>query len=137
MKTEKNSTTLTEFMQVMQPRTKKGRSWANEDVAESASAPVPSSSTSNVRISAPTPATKAKVKKPKTDSGVVSIDEPQVEVEEPRDEAMSDLDWMKRRMQRGINDPTASAAFEQSDGNAEDQEHEEEVPSAGEQKVEL
>ncbi|KAJ7688673.1 hypothetical protein B0H17DRAFT_1160253 [Mycena rosella] len=72
---------LDEYLEVMQPRGNKGRTWANE------AAPVP------------------------TDPPVAdTMDE---DTEPVREEGLSDLDWMKRRMSK--NADVVEKAFEQSD----------------------
>ncbi|KAJ7771764.1 hypothetical protein B0H16DRAFT_1451806 [Mycena metata] len=77
---------LDEYLQVMQPRGNKGRTWANESAAV---APVEV---------APDP---------------VSSNDMDVDTEPAREEGLSDLDWMKRRMSK--NADVVEKAFEQSD----------------------
>ncbi|KAJ7771000.1 hypothetical protein DFH07DRAFT_804474 [Mycena maculata] len=78
---------LDEYMQVMQPRGNKGRTWANE--------------------AAPTVAAEAAPPEA-TDADAMDPDgEPQ------REEGLSDLDWMKRRMSKNVD--VKEKVFEQSD----------------------
>lgn len=77
----KKDAQVEEFMHVMQPRTKKARTWANDDPALDAS-------------SGPVDAT-MKDADAELDTGNGDEDEGTVE-------EVDDLEWMKRRMQRGI-----------------------------------
>ncbi|KAJ7506616.1 hypothetical protein B0H11DRAFT_237636 [Mycena galericulata] len=77
---------LDEYLKVMQPRGNKGRTWANE------AAPA-------VPLELPTDPTDA--------------DEMDQDGEPLREEGLSDLDWMKRRMSKNVD--VAEKAFEQSD----------------------
>ncbi|KAJ6536704.1 hypothetical protein DFH09DRAFT_1178549 [Mycena vulgaris] len=72
---------LDEYLQVMQPRGNKGRTWANEAAPEPTEPPV-----------------------------AEKMDE---DTEPVREEGLSDLDWMKRRMSK--NADVVEKAFEQSD----------------------
>lgn len=88
---------MDEYLQVMQSRNKNGPSWANE-------APPPPPPTQPD----PTPTSR---KEDKVADGAPKEGE-------ERDEAMSDLDWMKRRMTQGVDAADATLeekAFEQSD----------------------
>ncbi|KAJ7248475.1 hypothetical protein C8J57DRAFT_1358341 [Mycena rebaudengoi] len=80
---------LDEYLKVMQPRGNKGRTWANE------AAPV---------------------------EPVVSVEPPvedvDMEREPPREEGLSDLDWMKRHMSK--NADIVEKAFEQSGDEADE-----------------
>ncbi|PBK60975.1 RNA-binding domain-containing protein [Armillaria solidipes] len=80
---------LGEFMEVMQPRTKKGPSWANETQPEAST----SSRTLDVDMQ---------------DPGVQALD-----VEPVNQEGLSDLDWMKRHLSKKVDED--ERAFEQSD----------------------
>ncbi|KAK0477584.1 hypothetical protein IW261DRAFT_1565894 [Armillaria novae-zelandiae] len=80
---------LGEFMEVMQPRTKKGPSWANEAQ--------PEASTSSRTLD-------------------VDMQDPEVQaqdVEPVNQEGLSDLDWMKRHLSKKVDED--GRAFEQSD----------------------
>ncbi|KAI0334194.1 hypothetical protein GY45DRAFT_1243119 [Cubamyces sp. BRFM 1775] len=93
-----------EFLQVMQPRTKKGPSWKDD---EPAPGPVASSSTgptSELSKKAKTP--KKKPESPDEDS----------EQQTAQVEAVSDLDWLKRHTKPTLDDVEAPGrVFEQSD----------------------
>lgn len=75
------------YMEVMQPRTKKGPSWANEATAEASTA----------------------IHQPAESQNVEMADV----AETSKEEGMSDLDWMKRRMSEKVDN--VEKAFEQSD----------------------
>ncbi|KAJ6615636.1 hypothetical protein B0H10DRAFT_2164825 [Mycena sp. CBHHK59/15] len=77
---------LDEFLQVMQRQGNKGRTWANE----------------------PAPAAPVEALKDPTLTEHIEID-----IEPAREEGLSDLDWMKRRMSKNVN--VVEKAFEQSD----------------------
>lgn len=78
-----------EFLQVMQPRNKKGPSWANEPQSE------PSLTSKEAEIA----------------QGVDA--QVPAEVVGDKDEGLSDLDWMKRHMSKKADE--VERAFEQSD----------------------
>ncbi|OJA12467.1 hypothetical protein AZE42_10513, partial [Rhizopogon vesiculosus] len=88
-----SASSLDQFMDVMQPRTKKGPLWANE----------------------------AKESHPV----LPTIDPPETDTipEGPGDnEAISDLEWMRRRM-KSVSDVSPAKVFEQSDDEHEDVDH--------------
>ncbi|KAH9856242.1 hypothetical protein C2E23DRAFT_810772 [Lenzites betulinus] len=93
-----------EYLQVMQPRTKKGPSWKDEEPTlasvASSSATIPDSSSK-------------KGKKPKgNQESAMHTDD----AEEPRDAPpQSDTDWLKRHMKTSLDEVDAAKAFEQSD----------------------
>ncbi|KAJ7094410.1 hypothetical protein C8R44DRAFT_814432 [Mycena epipterygia] len=76
---------LDEYLQVMQPQGNKGRTWANEATPVSAEVPTD----------------------PADADGMDEDTEP------VREEGLSDLDWMKRRMSKNVD--VVEKAFEQSD----------------------
>ncbi|KAG6866156.1 hypothetical protein C0991_008110 [Blastosporella zonata] len=78
---------LDEFMKVMQPRNKKGPLWANDAPSETPVVPVP---------------------EPEVDQDVPMTDDSAA-----RDETISDLEWMKRRMESTVD--VVEKVFEQSD----------------------
>ncbi|EGO28739.1 hypothetical protein SERLADRAFT_459485 [Serpula lacrymans var. lacrymans S7.9] len=96
---EKSDPNLDEFMKVMQPRTKKGPSWANE-ASQHNQALLP----------------------PVVDVTPVPVEENNQEGDEGKnDEGISDLDWMKRRMtQKMDNINLQERVFQQSDDEDED-----------------
>ncbi|KAH7925005.1 RNA-binding domain-containing protein [Leucogyrophana mollusca] len=86
---------LDTFMKVMQPRTKKGPSWANE-AEESHPTPIPVPNDTPVEA------------------------EPELHPEQDGEE-ISDLEWMRRRMkQQTISSSDPEKAFHQSDGKQDD-----------------
>jgi multiple RNA-binding domain-containing protein 1 len=91
-------------MDVMQPRNKQGRSWANE-------AP-PDEDTIMADPSSASQSTKPS-KKDKRKGSTNAEDGP--DSNEGRAEGMSDLDWMKSRMRRGIEESKDDKVFHQSD----------------------
>jgi multiple RNA-binding domain-containing protein 1 len=111
---------LDEYMEVMQPRTKKGPSWANE--AHSQPQPdATSSSIGNVHSSRV-----ALIEKAEVDA---EEEEKSESMDGKKEEGISDLDWMKRRMKENIE--ATEKVFEQSDdemdGGADDHEASREV----------
>jgi multiple RNA-binding domain-containing protein 1 len=104
----KRDAELAEFMQTMQPRSKRGPAWANDGPVAPPAGP---------------DAKKGKKAKRVTETDAVPEDEEwggigaagtESEVEpEPEQQGMSDLDWMRRRMSTGVD--TAGKAFVQSD----------------------
>ncbi|KZP05093.1 RNA-binding domain-containing protein [Athelia psychrophila] len=103
----KKAAQLDEFLEVMQPRNKKGPSWANEASSQPAPAIEPISN------AAP----------PSTANGDINSMEVDVAENignEEKGEEMSDLDWMKRRMSQATDvAPVTEKAFEQSDDEDE------------------
>lgn len=100
----KKAAQLDEFLEVMQPRTKKGRSWANEDnVAPNA----------EIQAESSTAASKVKSKnKAPEDTRQVSEDPGQ----EQQD--LDDIEWMKRRMTKALDvevEAVEEKAFQQDD----------------------
>lgn len=101
----KPSTQLDEYMQVMQPRTKKGPLWVNDSSAQTQP-----SSIGNVRTS--------RVEFIETiGKGDEQKDEAQNETVDKEGEGISDLDWMKRRMKENLE--SVERVFEQSDDDDE------------------
>ncbi|KAG6889211.1 hypothetical protein C0995_002671 [Termitomyces sp. Mi166 len=103
MKTTKEETTnekhktddqLEEFMKVMQPRNKKGPSWANDAPSVEPVVPQP---------------------EPVPGSEGVEEDVPLVNDKAAHDETISDLEWMKRRMGSTVEAVENEKVFEQSD----------------------
>ncbi|KDQ50583.1 hypothetical protein JAAARDRAFT_199829 [Jaapia argillacea MUCL 33604] len=92
---------LDEFMKVMQPRTK-GRTWANEEAAPLSTA-VPSASS-----------VKKGAKAKEEPDGVV-VDGGAEGGAEVREEGMSDLDWMRKRMSKAVDSGVEEKVFEQDD----------------------
>ncbi|KAG6828468.1 hypothetical protein H0H92_007834 [Tricholoma furcatifolium] len=86
-----------EFMKAMQPRTKKGPAWANDEVPAPVAAVVPPDNEAQQEADG---------------DGDTQMKEPEPEAE-ARDEAISDLEWMRRRM--GNSSTVDEKAFEQSD----------------------
>ncbi|KAH9943660.1 hypothetical protein B0H21DRAFT_810303 [Amylocystis lapponica] len=104
---------LDEFMQIMQPRTKKGPSWANEDATPLAS------TTTGIPVSAST--SKKLTLKSKavdtTNNGLEDGTQPS-----HTDTGLSDTDWLKRHTKQAIEeseDAVPEKAFSQSDGEGE------------------
>ncbi|PFH49280.1 hypothetical protein AMATHDRAFT_48833 [Amanita thiersii Skay4041] len=91
-KNERKNTQLDKFMSVMKPRTKKGPSWANEETTNPSTAPTRSS---------------------KQMDNVAETSNDESNQEKPSDEAISDLDWMKRHMSKSV--ANVDKVFEQSD----------------------
>lgn len=91
---------LDEYLEVMQPRAKKGPSWANEAQAH--------------------PDLAAPDTTPKLNDKTAGDDEKPKE--EEREEGISDLDWMRRRMTQTVDsvDTVPEKAFEQSDDEMDD-----------------
>ena len=96
-KKKKHDDQLDEFMQVMQPRTKKGPSWANE--FDTGTGP---SSTSAGK---------------QTKTG--KAEDKNADVNDEKNDNISDLDWMKQRMSKAVDDE-AEKAYEQSDDGEKD-----------------
>ncbi|KAI8992839.1 RNA-binding domain-containing protein [Trametes punicea] len=97
-----------EFLQVMQPRTKKGPSWKDDDAMP---APVASSSSATVAEST------KKRKKSKDNEVVTSVGDDDGGQEEQQDkpaEALSDLDWLKKHTKATL-DEEVEKVYEQSD----------------------
>ncbi|KAI0078426.1 hypothetical protein K474DRAFT_1593990 [Panus rudis PR-1116 ss-1] len=84
---------LEEFMQVMQPRSKKGPSWANDESLQVPGAPSTSKSKQKEKVSPETP-------------------EDQSDTDDEQAAPASDMDWLKRHMKSNLDD---EKAFEQSD----------------------
>ncbi|KAI0632765.1 hypothetical protein C8Q77DRAFT_1058693 [Trametes polyzona] len=104
-----------EFLHVMQPRTKKGPSWKDEEpvvpVASTSGHPVPADEASKKR------------KKQVKDDTVHSANEE----DQPRDtEPVSDLDWLKRHMKTSLDEAEAPSekVFEQSDDEHQSEDEE-------------
>ncbi|KAH9887035.1 hypothetical protein C8Q73DRAFT_748774 [Cubamyces lactineus] len=92
-----------EFLQVMQPRTKKGPSWKDDEPA----GPVASTSTGATSESSK----KAKSSKPKPEDLAEDSEQQIVQTD-----AVSDLDWLKRHTKTTLDDLEAPGrVFEQSD----------------------
>jgi multiple RNA-binding domain-containing protein 1 len=86
-----------QFMEVMQPRSNKGPSWANETETgglRSTSKPIPSKTKSHERDLA---------------DGNVGVSAGAGEETQQQESGMSDLDWMKRRMTTRIDSADAEA----------------------------
>lgn len=96
MPKNKKDAQVEEFMQVMQPRTKKARTWANDDLALDAS---------NISV------TDSTMKGGDVSDAALGTNH-EDEVEGILEE-VDDLEWMKRRMQRGIKSVDESKAFSQ------------------------
>ncbi|GLB44335.1 putative RNA recognition motif containing protein [Lyophyllum shimeji] len=86
-----------QYMKVMQPRTKKARTWANEEQPEPAAVPIPEQEP-----------------EPEVAEGDVAMRD---ETSAAKDEAVSDLEWMKQRMSKTVD--VVERAFEQSDDEDE------------------
>jgi multiple RNA-binding domain-containing protein 1 len=99
----KNVGQLDEYMQVMKPRTKNGPSWANEAHSQ------PQSDVTSPIVHP----SRAKL----VENAEVAEEEQEKEDDEDlsaeREEGISDLDWMKRRMTQNIDG--TDKAFEQSE----------------------
>lgn len=109
MKPSKEDSTLAEFLDVMKPRNKKDRSWANDpdpNVASTSASAAPMTAVEPIQDpSSSTSKTKSKQR--------IDDDTPMADAAAPaadtNDEAVSDLEWMRRRM--GSSDvETATAA---------------------------
>lgn len=107
-----SSSQLTEFMQVMKPRTKNGRTWANDDVVTTTSAL--SSTTVNEAGSSPS----KKGKDNASAAGVSAVEDVSIEPETGQ-EPVSDMDWLKQRQKKVLQSDSSTKAFEQSDDEAE------------------
>ncbi|KAI0370963.1 hypothetical protein BV20DRAFT_1071162 [Pilatotrama ljubarskyi] len=106
-KTDAKGDLAVEFLQVMQPRTKKGPSWKDDDPA-----PAPVASTSAL---AEAEATK-KGKKSKDKAKKAEEEGEQPEQADAAAEPVSDLDWLKRHMKPTLEDPEEpEKVYEQSD----------------------
>jgi multiple RNA-binding domain-containing protein 1 len=113
----KNAAQLDEYTKVMQPRTKKGPLWANEALQPQ---PQPSSSCiGNVHAS--------RLKLVEKVGADVNEKETDEKEDEEKDEGISDLDWMKKRMTQNIE--AAEKVFEQSDDEMNHELNEEESPT--------
>ncbi|KAI0776697.1 RNA-binding domain-containing protein [Trametes elegans] len=96
-----------EFLQVMQPRTKKGPSWKNDDPA-----PGPVVSTS----ADATAATSGKKRKKSKDKDTADLEQTAHEEASSAAEPVSDLDWLKRHTKPTLDVAEApEKVFEQSD----------------------
>ena len=101
---------LDEFMQVMQPRTRKGPSWKDDDAV------LPATVAGSVKI-------EKKSSSKQRDAESSHIDERNGDsIDDEADEnqqnaAVSDMDWLKRHMKSNldISDHTTEKVFEQSD----------------------
>ncbi|KZT00240.1 RNA-binding domain-containing protein [Laetiporus sulphureus 93-53] len=104
-----------EFMQVMQPRVKKGPSWANDAVA-----PVPGPSTLKSANDAKVDSDSSRATKNKQSKKLAEVEDnekaPSPE-EAATSEAISDMDWFKRHTKSALDDPELEPqrVFEQSD----------------------
>lgn len=101
-----------EFLQVMQPRTKKGPSWADGEIPQ----PVASTSTA----AEPSTAKKPKGENPSADPA--AMEDQQTEEAQPDAEVVSDMDWLKRHMRPTLDDELSvtDKVFEQSDDEDEE-----------------
>ncbi|TDL26946.1 RNA-binding domain-containing protein [Rickenella mellea] len=111
-------TQLDEFLQVMQPRTKKGRSWANEDNTVSVTTDHPPA-----RPDVKATAEKTTKDAPTTDNTHDSS--PDNNEAEEENAEIDDMEWMKRRMKQQLeiaNDPVEKV-FEQEDEDDAGEEH--------------
>lgn len=91
----------------MQPRTKKGRTWANDDAAELKAPPT----ASTVQVQA-----KAKEASGAPDDPAAVAEDSVMEDGQANTEEMDDLEWMKRRMgQNQTFDRDDEKVFEQDD----------------------
>ncbi|RDB18321.1 Multiple RNA-binding domain-containing protein 1 [Hypsizygus marmoreus] len=93
--TSKSDAQLDEFMKVMQPRAKKGPAWANDAQSEQ---PV------------------ATLLEPNVSEDVAMADDKSAGA--PKEEGISDVDWMTRRMTRTVD--VVEKVFEQSDDEDEE-----------------
>ncbi|TEB23078.1 RNA-binding domain-containing protein [Coprinellus micaceus] len=96
----KGNKQLDEFMEVMQTRTKKGPSWAND------------ASTAEPAMPDPSPSTISSTKKQSDDEDVAMEDAAEAA---PAGEPMSDMEWLKQRMSSNVDNVVEEKAFEQSD----------------------
>ena len=93
----KKDTQLEEFLHVMQPRTKKQRTWANEDsVVDSKSPPIP-------------PLDPVMEMTPEAGASSTDIQNP-IDAESENDivEEVDDFEWMRRRMKRDLDSTVQS-----------------------------
>ncbi|CDO68079.1 hypothetical protein BN946_scf184788.g10 [Trametes cinnabarina] len=95
-----------EFLQVMQPRTKKGPSWKDDDPTPAAVA----STSSAAEVEVDKKAKKAKDKK----CVVADTTDEQPELQDAPTEGLSDLDWLKKHTRATLDEPVEKG-FEQSD----------------------
>ncbi|KAI0350955.1 hypothetical protein OH77DRAFT_1488172 [Trametes cingulata] len=124
-KTDAKGDLADEFLQVMQPRTKKGPSWKDDDPA-----PAPVASTSAI----PDAEANKKGKKSKEKKDKAKKAEEDGEQAEAAAEPVSDLDWLQRHMKPTLDEAEAlEKVFEQSDDepmrDAESDEEDEEDSS--------
>ncbi|OBZ74791.1 Multiple RNA-binding domain-containing protein 1 [Grifola frondosa] len=118
---------LSTFMQVMQPRTKKGPSWANGD---SVAQPIASTSVSNEPSSLQS--------KSKTREAPAILDSRDDETEAVLNEGISDLDWLKQRTKQTselLDDDTPARVFDQSDDEKMDDTEEHKGDTPGEPPI--
>ncbi|KAJ3505825.1 hypothetical protein NMY22_g17442 [Coprinellus aureogranulatus] len=116
----KGNRQLDQFMEVMQPRTKKGPSWANDAATAEPVIPEPAA------LPAPT-------REPTGDEDVAMEDATE---EAPAAEPISDMDWLKQRVSSNVDKVVEEKAFEQSDDedDTKDRQMEVEQPKAEERK---
>lgn len=93
---------LSEYLHVMQPRTKKGPSWKDEGPAVT---PVASSSVANVGSSAKT------VEKPMKGESTALVTKPR----DVSPQHVSDKDWLQKHMKANLDEVETNKAYEQSD----------------------
>lgn len=102
---------LSEFLQVMRPRNKKDRSWANDDPQVTASV-VPSANRNTSLEGPSSPQVRTNpLDIPKSTRSQKRLD-PKIPDTEPiaDDDTVSDLEWMKRRMGQVLLDDTDAVA---------------------------
>ncbi|TFY67177.1 hypothetical protein EVJ58_g1792 [Rhodofomes roseus] len=118
---------LEEFLQVMQPRTKNGPSWADNDaLPQPTSSKGPRSAGTGDDVVADEKKGKKGTDKQRhadTMDGDAPLENTQPDVTE----AVSDMDWFKQRTKAVLDEPDVSdRAFEQSDEEAEEGDNDEE-----------
>lgn len=113
-----SSSQLDEFMQIMKPRTKKGPSWANDDVVATTSK-LSSTSLNEAGPSSPKKVrSKAAVAKG-SETPVTESDSPEEAIAEQ--EPISDMDWLKQRQKSILESSPPEKAYEQSEDEVEEE----------------
>lgn len=102
MKPSKEDSTLAEFLDVMKPRNKKDRSWANDpdpNVASTSASATPTTAVEPVQDpSSSTSKSKSMAKSKQRVDDDTPMDDAAAPAADTNDEAVSDLEWMRRRM---------------------------------------
>ncbi|CCM02940.1 uncharacterized protein FIBRA_05055 [Fibroporia radiculosa] len=122
-KASQSKSHLDEFMQVMQPRTKKGPSWADADVAMPLNRPATNGIDIKDQIDATQSRKSSKAQPTSGENDEMKDATDSLDFEsEHRDDGISDMDWFRKRTKAVLDeaDPPAEKAFEQSDEEVDD-----------------